>query len=353
MYIILTSFALLYIVTIFSTGEGREKQQRLMLIVCVILAFLAGTRNPDRWADTWVYVRDFLSYSPPLYDYSVVAPYGYDEKGFHFLGSIVKTFTDDYVAYLLFVSAITFYVLYYDFKKYCIIPLLGVCDYVARFYLNRNFIQIRSALAIAIVIFAIQYAFNKDWRRYFLFIFIAYLFHHSSLIAVPFYFFNKIKFKKWHVVFGLVLAMIASVTLAPAIRDTVEQYSSDLQYEAYVGEEYQQADIGLRNPMIWLQLFLLLYFTFFEKRLKQFSEYYYLFRNAYFYSTLILITFSQYTALSGRTSTMFATVEIAMVPILAMSFKKNQRLLFYVITGVLLFFFFMLKQNTQSGASPA
>jgi len=175
------------------------------------------------------------------------------------------------------------------------------------------------------------------------YILIAYLFHKSSVVAVPFYFFSFFRYKKWHVVLGIILAFIAAATLAPAIESTVDGWSSDLNYEMYSMDYHKRKELGLRNPLIYLQIFLLLYLTFFEKKLSHLSPYYFVFRNAYFYSTLILILFCQYIELSGRTSTIFATVETAIVPLLAMSFKKSERLIFYVLSAIAMIYFFFLK----------
>lgn len=69
-------------------------------------------------------------------------------------------------------------------------------------------------------------------------------------------------------------------------------------------------------------------------------------RWAYFYSTLILIFFCNYTALSGRTSTVFATCEMFMLPSIAMGFGKEKRFVFYVVVGVILVYFFWSKYHS-------
>jgi len=340
--IILVAFAIFYILAIISTGESQKNQRIFLLIACVVLAYLPGVRDIYRWADTIAYYMDFEE-NVPLFEFSFATePVGYTERGFHMLGAIVKLFSNDYVVYFCFVSIITFLILYKDFSKYCIFPLIGFCDYISRFYLNRNFVQIRSALSIAIVFWAIQYAYNKDWKKYYLWVLIAYFFHHSALLAVPFYFFNMVKFKKKQIYWGLFVAFIVAMTLAPSIKGFVEDWSTDLQYTSYTGSQYQ-SEVGLANPMIYLQLFIMLYFTYYEEKFSKISEHYYLLRNAYFYSTLILVVFCQYTALSGRTSTIFATVEVAIVPLMATSFSKKNRSVFYIIAGILMILFFYLK----------
>jgi hypothetical protein len=342
----IAAFVILYVYSIISISDKPETQKKMFLFACVLLAFFAGIRNPDKWADTLVYKVDFEDFTKPIFDFSLNDPInGYSEMGFHFLGYIVKTFTGNFIVYLLFISVLTFFLLYKSLDKYCIFPLLGLCDYVARFLFNRNFIQIRSGLAIAVIIFGLQYAYKRQWLKYFIVVGIAYLFHHSSLLAIPFYFFNLIKFKKSHIVIGLCLAAILAATVAPSISTYVDNWSEDLQYTTYVQGIYKEAALGLRNPMIYFQMFVLLLFTFNERRLKKISPYYYVLRNGYFYSTLILVFFCDYTALSGRTSTIFATFEMFIIPMFVMLFSKKNRFLSYVGIGLVLTAIFILKYS--------
>ena len=64
---------------------------------------------------------------------------------------------------------------------------------------------------------------------------------------------------------------------------------------------------------------------------------------AYLYSTLTLILFSNYTALSGRTSTMFATVEMFILPFIGQSISKKYRVLYYFVLAFVFIYFFISK----------
>lgn len=140
--------------------------------------------------------------------------------------------------------------------------------------------------------------------------------------------------------------MLLSQFIGGSISDVVDSYSEDLHYETYVQDQYVEESLGLRNPMIYLQIVILLTYAFLEKQLVKKVQYYHLFRWAYFYSTLILILFCNYTALSGRTSTVFATCEMFILPSIAMGLKKRSRLLFYVGVGVVLTYFFWSKYRS-------
>ena len=322
----------------------RGKYQSMLLIMtCVVLTFLIGFR--DRWPDEGVYIWGF-NHVPKLWEFSFdLQPYGYVEKGYYFLASFVKTIFNNSRFYLLVMGGLSMFLLYKSLQKYCIIPLIGLCDYIARFLLNRDFIQMRSSLAILLIVLALKYVYEKKMWHYLAVVFVAYQIHHLALIAVPFYFICLLKIKKWRVVVGIIIAMILSQTLAGFISGTVDEYSNDLNYETYTQGTYVTKALGLRNPMIYFQIFILLMFTYSDKVLKCKSVYYEIFKIGYFYSTLILIFFCNYTALSGRTSTVFASLEMFILPMIALTWKRKNRIIYYLGIGFVFFYFFAVKYD--------
>lgn len=332
---LIIGYVLLYFLAILAEGLKRNQKQFLLMIVCLVLAYLAGTRDIT-WNDTGAYVICFNNYTPAFNNLTEAArPYGYSEMGFFYLGVFVKTFTSDVTLYLLFIALLSFYFLYKAIDMYCVYPLLGICAYISRFLLGRNFMQIRAGLSYAIILVAVQYITNRDWKRYFALVLIAYFFHHSAIIAVPLYFLCLFKLKKKHIIMGLVIAFIIAGFYSDVVRALVADNATDLSVTTYVEKGYQR-EFGLTNPMIYFQLFLLLAYTFNEKKLRLTTPHYITIRNAYFYSTLILITLSCYTALSGRTSSMFATLEMVIIPSLILMFHKRNRAIAYIGMGVAL-----------------
>ena len=310
-------------------------KRNVLILTCVVMALMAGFRNPNMWADTPVYVMSFEDYTKPLYDWSQLdEPFGYTEYGFYFLGVIFKTFSSNTTLYLIFIAALTFIFMYKDFRRYCYYPLFGVAAYISRFYLARNFIQIRAGLSYAIILWAVQYISKRDWKRYFFWTFIAYQFHQSAVLAVPLYFLCMINIKKWHIWTGIAIAFILGGVFTGFMRGLVAEYASDIA-STYVQDEYQR-EWGLLNPVIYFQLAVLYLYTQNEEVLKNTSEDYYTMRTAYFYSTFILISVSMYTALSGRTSSMFSTLEMAIIPSIINTFKKRNRSIAYIGMGIVL-----------------
>lgn len=338
-------FVFFYVIVIgLVENKFRGKYQKTLLILsCIVLTFLIGYR--DRWPDEGVYIIAF-DRAPLLWNYSFdINPFGYAEKGYLLLASLVKTIYNSSRFYLLVMGGLSMFLLYKSLQKYCVIPLIGLCDYMARFLLNRDFTQMRSSLAILLIILAIKYVQEKKMWHYLAVVLIAYQFHHMALIAIPFYFLCLIKFKKWHIVAGVIVAFILSQTIASFISGTVDEYSKDLNYVTYTQGTYVSEALGLRNPMIYFQIFILMMFTFSDKLLRSKSAYYDLFRTGYFYSTLILIFFCNYTALSGRTSTLFASLEMFILPMITLTWQRKNRIIYYLGIGLVFFYFFSTKYN--------
>lgn len=303
-----------------------------------LLALIAGSRGLE-FSDTGAYTYAFQNEAPTLANYSILSKsMYYDESGFFLLAVLVKTFTSSPRVYLLIVALITMFIMCINDKKYSVYPFIGLCVYVARFYMGRDFIQIRASISYAILFWAIQYIYEKKIVLYFLWVFIAYQFHHSAVVAIPLYFLcNWIELNKWHIVVGLIVAFIIGGVYPDVVRLYVEDNASDLNISAdYTtgGTEAYVEGKGLLNPLIYFQCAILLLYTYYEELLAPQNKYYYVLRTGYFYSTLILIVFCTYAVLSGRTATIFATLEMAIIPSLLGIVNSQNRNLAYFIIGV-------------------
>ena len=141
----------------------------------------------------------------------------------------------------------------------------------------------------------------------------------------------------------MIVAAALSQFAMQSISTFVESWSQDLNYEAYTQHDYVSQALGLSNPMIYWQIFILGLFMIREKDISQQTPYYKLLRSGYFYSTLILILFCNYNALSGRTSTLFATFEIFIIPLIIYNYKGIPKILFSILFSIMISYFFYTK----------
>ena len=344
-------FVVYYLLAIGIQYNGRDRirlrnQDYFLILSCVALALWAGFRDIFFWSDTVAYTSSFTLDAKSIWEWSPTDHTNrYVERGFFFLGVIVKTFTDNIHLYLLFIATISMFFLYKDIRKYTFYPLLGLSVYLARFFLGRHMMQIRAGLCYLVILWGLQYIQKKKLWKYLLVVALAFPLHHSAILAIPAYFIcNSIRLKKYHIVLGLIVAFMIGAFGQDFVHTIVEDSVSDLTYDDYLegGTKAYVEGLGLANPMLYYQSLILLLYTFLEDRLSPLSRYYYTYRDCYFYSTLILIVFCSYGVLSGRTSTMFATLEIAIIPALIHLFnKKNRVLALFGLGAILTAIFYM------------
>lgn len=329
-------------------GNNKKAQMLLLSVSCIVLTFVAGFRSLD-FPDTRHYIDSFIFYTNNLWTYSIWdVPDGYSDKGFYFLSAVIKTFTSDYRIYLIIISILTFIFLYKSLKEYSILPLIGLLVYVSRFFIARNMMQIRAALAIVIVVYSIKYISRQDLKRFLLWMLWGTSIHLSMILAIPLYWINKIQIDTKKTVISLAAAFAIAFFAAPLVRSQVEawsiQYGIAQTYTVSNATEFTEG-LGLLNPMIYYQTALLLFFTFYERKIKNKTQYYTIIRSGYLYSTLMLILFSSFATLSGRTSTIFATFEIFIIPALIKVFPWKWRFFAYCICGCCLTIIFYMNAS--------
>jgi len=334
-------------VSISESKNGPKVYRPLLFLTTVIFIVWAGFRT-FIWSDTAGYVLHFINSTPTIFDFSFNSiNYLYSEKGYFLLASIIRTFTDNPVIYLTIIAGIGLFFIYRGLNKYCIFPLIGMAVYIARFVFGRHFIQIRSGLSIAIIFWAMQYVTNRDWKKWFLSLLVAYFLHTSALVALPVYFLNRLKLNKTRILIGLAIAFSIAIFFRGPMRTYIQDASNDTNlatsYTSNNKGYYKSSEgKGMANPMLYYQTVILLALTFGEKRLRNKTKHYDTLRDGYFYSTFLLIVLNMFQILSARTSTIFATYEVLIVPLLILLFPQKHRYLgFLGVTAIYCAIFYM------------
>ena len=351
-YISLAIFLILYAISVYWDGFNKLRRDKVLMFLAVVCVFIIGLRNPGGWIDTWAYVESFKS-SKTLANFSFNdGAEVYTEKGYYLLCVIIRTFTSSTFVYLTIIGMLSMTFLFKALRRYCMMPVLGLCIYIARYMLARDMNQMRAGLAISIVMAFTCLLTVKDIKneaKYCLVCWLASFVHVSMLAAIPVVLLNHVRLDRKYIYVGIILSFFISAAFSGVIMDFISQ-SDTIQEMAtdYVDKEGENAKAyaaDLTNPMIYYQCIILFIYTFMEKRLAPMSKYYYVFRNGYFMSTVILIILCQYAVLSARVSTIFATFEIFMIPMIFKALPKMQRRLAYLVLLPPLVVFFMYNMH--------
>ena len=347
--LVFVAFVVFYFFSMSIDEMDKKQRKTILMLSCMVLAYFAGTRSL-LWNDTFTYVADF-DWSNDLLHFSFSdSPIGYSERGYHFLVVLIKTFTDNSTIYLSIISILSFLFIYNSLQRYSLYPMLGLCIYISRFMLGRNMMQIRACLAVAIIIAFTVLVKEKKWWKYTVVLLLCYQLHHSCLVASPLLLLGVLNYNlsKKQIYWGLVVSFIIAQFFGGYVKNIVD--NSDWMMDmasSYIQEGSSKAfSNDLTNPVIWFQTIVLVLFTYHEDRLKKMTPYYYIYRNGYFTSTVLLIVMCQYAVVAARTSTLYATFECMMIPLLLTLFPKKDRTVPYAIIGAGLILLFILNWPT-------
>jgi hypothetical protein len=288
--------------------------------------------------DTNNYINFFRDNTDTLWDWKNLEK-KYAEYGFYYLSVLLKTISNNVVFYFFIISCITIFPLLKSLGQFSIYPILGLIVYFARFFPVRNMNQIRGSLAIAIVIYAIRYLVQNKPRKYTILVLFAMMFHYSMAVALIFRFIYRIKISLKSTVVLLLVSIVLSIYIGKIFSSLFLNYYKVFAFLGYIGYE----DLGIFNPVIYFQILLCLLFFCFEKSLIKVQKGYYIIRNAYLFSTLILILTCNLGVIGGRLATVFATCEIFIVPALVSVVRP--RIIGYIIMIVMITVIFYLNFN--------
>jgi len=332
-------YPIIYCGIIFTSWiDFAKKSNRIIYVyfIGIILLLFAGIRG-STGVDSINYINFFNDNTDTFWDWRNLKR-GYAEPGFYYLSVILKSISNDITFYFLFISFISMLPLIKSLSILSVYPILGFIVYFARFFPARNMNQIRGALAIAIVMYAIKFLAEDKPRKYFLLVLLAMIFHLSAIVALFFGFIYKIKVSFPLAVFLLLASAVVGVSAQAIVPILLGFSSSNLFVLGWVYLTYE--NLGLNNPVIYYQIFLCLPYFYFEKRLSTIQKGYYIIRNAYLFSTMILLLTVNMGVIGGRLATLFATCEIFIVP--ALVYTIRPKLVGYIAMIILLSIIFYL-----------
>lgn len=327
-YIGIYILILLFLIADFSLENQKNKVLNILAIIMVLFIGLRG----DSGADSPVYI-DFFNYNTDtIWNWKGVEK-GYAEYGFYYLSVILKSIWNNIDFYFTSISALTIFFLIRSLKEFSIYPILGFCVYYSRFLIIRDMNQIRQALAMVIIIYAFKLLISHR-KKAFTYVILSMTFiHYSSIIVLPFiWLYNRrpnLKQICGLLSLSLVIGLISSVVLKQLLIST-----GNIIFLRYVNT----ANLGLLNPVLIFQLVICFLFSYFEPLLRDKQKGYYLIRNAYLYSTILLLLTCNMGEIGGRLATIFATCEIFILPALTTTIlPRLGGYSLYVLLATLLF----------------
>ncbi len=194
-------------------------------------------------------------------------------------------------------------------------------------YYTSSFNGIRQMLAVSIIFYAYHFIEKKDFKNWLLFAILASIFHTSALLLIPIYFIfnndnNIIKY------FSIVF-----VTLISIYYRNILTYIAGIEFFAkYAKYEIYTASYQFNNYSFFLYLLVLLYISFFYKKLVIYSK-----NNRMLYLIFVFGVILSFTGFVNpdikRITAYFKIVEIfllSQIPFLCVN-NKNKLLNYFII----------------------
>jgi hypothetical protein len=178
-YIII--FLFLFLSAIHYDVNGYKVNNYLVFIWWLIFVLLAGLRYRVG-CDTFSYMLSYKTI-PTIENltYKQLVSNVY-QPFWVILSSLCKSVSKDFTFFQLVHAVIANSIIFYFIRKNSIYFFTGILFYFIFYYLYFNMEILRETLAICVFLLSLKYFFSNKWLKYYIFCFIALMFHLSAIL---------------------------------------------------------------------------------------------------------------------------------------------------------------------------
>jgi hypothetical protein len=331
---------LLIIASIIIKLDTPQLENTMLYLIGIVLICFAGFRGigVDRDVVNYYYMFD---YSESLRDFPTqeimakLIPISLKFFGVYSFGLVLLIFAILSVG--LKILAI---------KKYSYSPLVSVLYFFSWLFLIQDFTQIRAAVAVGILLFTVNDIYQRNVLKFIFKIFLACLFHYSSLLILPLYFVNRENLNKRTYLVSLSIFIILGLQKSVNIFTIIPMLTSaSSKLNAYmVLQGMTELNVVNINSLINVLLVIILVLNY--DRIKRYSKYSVIFVKQSYFSCLSYFALSAVPVLAFRVSELYAIANIITISYLLVIFKKQSHFLYFTITiSLLLLSLNLFKQN--------
>lgn len=195
--------------------------------------------------DSYAYKMMFRNLPDTVSDLIHYIPTVTKDKGFSFLGGLIKCILgNNDIVYFFVIALIQSIILIFIYRKYSIDYLLSVFLFVASTdYLSWMCNGIRQFMAVVIIFAATELILEKKWTQIILVILLASTMHQSALIMIPIVIIAQGKAWNKRTVMFLIAALIA-VVFVDQFTNVLDDMMQETQYANMVSDWTMWGDDG-------------------------------------------------------------------------------------------------------------
>lgn len=131
------------------------------------------------------------------------------------LNVFLSFFTSNRYIFILIIIILIYINIYQSFKQYTEYYALAIVVFLGFWYFF-TYTYLRQIMAASIAWYGLKYIEERNWRKFTLFMIVAFLFHNSAIILFPMYAIPVIKFDKRDVIKIAVFVMLLGLTGLPS-----------------------------------------------------------------------------------------------------------------------------------------
>ncbi len=318
------SLGLFFLISAFLEFISKKNIQTnvLFIILCIILVLFAGLRS-EIGSDWFAY---FNYYSNNTGNFE----FGYSEisKLFHQLHFHYNIF----LIFINFISILLIGISIYKHSRITIFPLLL---FFSNLYLYYNFSGMRQAVAISFTCFALNYAYNRNFLLFFLFVFFAFLFHSTAIVFLLVYFLPRKTINFKHLLI-LILIFIGLYTIKEKLFFALAEFK-DVNFYTVVQEK---SDSIITEFYIGALVRLLLIFVIiaFARKMLENVKFIYFFNIYIFGIFLFMSTYLISPDIGVRLSSYFTIIDIFLLGNILSSVNFRKKLAISMLYSIIIFY---------------
>jgi len=342
---IIVLFTVILLAFVAQRSRNKALYNLYISLIFLTLVLFSGLRDRSVGTDTGMYVGRFLRLNSDIA--SLINSSSRIEIGYRFLELLAYKISDNYISLLLFIAFVTLYFQIRGIYRLSVDPLISIFVLITFGIYTYVFNGARQAIAAAIYLYALYYLVKGNFKKYLLWILLAFLFHKSVVLMIPLYFLFRKKFS-----FKLVALIAVAVILIVMFFQKIVSYGSIINenYGAYQNIE-EQGGKYLTLAYVLLSSF----FIAIRNRIKlNFIKNYDIYLNMFLLGTVVFVVVlitDSYIEIT-RIAFYFIISSIFIWPIIFKSLKQNEILLILVFFIFIHLAYFYIFLSRMSGLEP-
>lgn len=321
---------LVFITSLYEVFADREPSKFWYITIVFIMWITAGSAyaiSPD-WNAYWVTFELIDDYS--FGELSYLSEMMHMEMGYLLLNKFVSSIGLGYGAFTLLLAFLALYFKTKTIFNYSGYVFMGLLMYIVPLYFFEEQVLVRQGFANAIAVFSLQYIVKRDLKRFLLCMFIAFLFHKSSVVFIIAYWLVRINFNNLTMVGAIVIAVLINVTGLDRAIDGIMQFMpfgvAD-DYNGYIDQTVENSVLGDIVKVITVGVVLMM-----NNSLSKKDELFKYLRNLYIFGVVLYFFFGK-GIFAARLPVYYTVYLVFLVPRMVKLLRDNSSLKNFIYLG--------------------